>query len=63
MNEPENPNSMVMGQQTAHTVGTTWNLWLLDPAGGPNGVPGDYLFREAASFQFSQGLWGIFRVQ
>jgi hypothetical protein len=63
LNEPQNEFSQVLGQQTVHTVGTTWNLWLLEGAGGADGVPGDYLFREAASYQFSQGLWGIFRVQ
>ena len=60
---PDNPNSQVVGQQTAHTVGCNWNMWLLGGVGGPNGVAGDYLYREMSSFQFSQGLWGIMRVR
>ena len=59
--EPDNPTSNVWGAQTAHTVGHGFNLWI-DSAGGPAGVPGDYLFHEMSSFQFSQGLWGILRV-
>jgi len=55
--------SSVMGQQTANTVGSNWNLLLLDGAGGPNAVRGDFLFHEVSSPQFSQGLWGILRVQ
>ncbi|MEY4675404.1 MAG: hypothetical protein RL148_3188, partial [Planctomycetota bacterium] len=60
---PQNSLSATMGQQTTNTVGSNWNFVLLDGAGGPNGVRGDFLFREVSSFQFSQGLWGILRVQ
>jgi hypothetical protein len=31
-------------------------------AGGIYGVPGDYLYRDEASFGNYQGLWGILRV-
>jgi hypothetical protein len=31
-------------------------------AGGARGVTGDYLYRTQSSFQFDNGLWGIFRV-
>jgi hypothetical protein len=31
-------------------------------AGGARGVSGDYLYRTQSSFQFDNGLWGIFRV-
>jgi hypothetical protein len=31
-------------------------------AGGAFRITGDYLYRTQASFQFSGGLWGIFRV-
>jgi len=58
-----NTLSQTMGQQTANTVGSNWNLVMLDGAGGPDAVRGDFLFRELASFQFSQGLWGILRVR
>jgi hypothetical protein len=32
-------------------------------AGGDNAVPGDYLFRDHASFGNASGVWGILRVQ
>jgi hypothetical protein len=63
LDEPANPNSNVVGQQTAHSVGCNWNLVLREPAGGANRVAGDYLYGEVASYQFSQGLWGILRVR
>jgi hypothetical protein len=31
-------------------------------AGGARRVTGDYLFRTQSSFQFDNGIWGIFRV-
>jgi hypothetical protein len=31
-------------------------------AGGARRITGDYLFRTQSSFQFDNGLWGIFRV-
>ncbi|MEY3160311.1 MAG: hypothetical protein RIT25_302 [Planctomycetota bacterium] len=58
-----NTNTAVMGQQTGNTVGSNWNLLLLDGAGGPQRVRGDFLFHELSSFQLSQGLWGILRVR
>ena len=58
-----NPLSNVWGQQHSITVGSNLNLWLLDGAGGPNGVRGDFLFRELNLPMFAQGLWGIFRVR
>ena len=35
---------------------------VIDSAGGPNQVPGDYLYRSYTANQFVNGLWGIFRV-
>jgi hypothetical protein len=32
-------------------------------AGDFYGTPGDYLYRDQASFQFDNGLWGVFRVE
>jgi len=61
--EPNNPLSPLVGQQQGHTIGNNWNLWLHDGAGGAAGIARDYLVHEMASFQWSQGLWCIFRVQ
>jgi len=58
-----NTNTAVMGQQTGNTVGSNWNLLLLDGAGGPQRVRGDFLFHELSSFHLSQGLWCILRVR
>ncbi len=38
-----------------------WNI--MTKAGGPFSVPGDYLFRDLASFGNQNGLWGIVRVE
>jgi hypothetical protein len=35
---------------------------LKNGAGGKFLVPGDYLFRDLASFTFDGGMWGILRV-
>ncbi|MBI4284909.1 MAG: multicopper oxidase domain-containing protein [Chloroflexi bacterium] len=34
-----------------------------DGAGGPLGLPGDYLYRDSRNSFFEGGLWGIFRVK
>ena len=36
---------------------------VLPSAGGGNGVLGDYLYRDAASFGNASGVWGIMRVK
>ncbi len=38
-----------------------WNI--MTQAGGPFSVPGDYLFRDLASFGNQNGLWGLVRVE
>jgi hypothetical protein len=43
-------------------IGPTDHFNLLTTAGGAFRIPGDYLFRDMASFGFDGGLWGIFRV-
>ena len=58
--DPE-PNSMNLGTQGGHSARRHWNI-ILPNAGGGFGVTGDYLFRTQESFQFTNGLWGIFRV-
>jgi hypothetical protein len=35
---------------------------VLASAGGRNGIPGDYLYRDFLSTDFQQGSWGIFQV-
>jgi manganese oxidase len=42
-------------------TGTSWNI--LTKAGGSQSVPGDYLFRDVASFGNTNGIWGIVRVE
>jgi hypothetical protein len=53
---------MTIGSQSGHTARRHWNI-VLPSAGGPFRVPGDYLYRTQESFLFTDGLWGIFRVQ
>ncbi|MGE3353269.1 MAG: copper oxidase [Planctomycetota bacterium] len=60
--ERDNPLSPIIGQQQGHTIGGNWNLHFAQGAGGPERVRGDFLWRECASYQFSQGLWGLMRV-
>jgi hypothetical protein len=60
--EPSNPTSMILGAQGGMGVMRHFNVQPLYGAGGLTGTPGDYLYREMASFQFSGGLWGILRV-
>jgi hypothetical protein len=59
--DPE-PISMTIGTQGGHTARRHWNV-VLQSAGGVFKIPGDYLIRTQESFQFTNGLWGIFRVQ
>ncbi|HEV2853871.1 MAG TPA: hypothetical protein VHC97_13800 [Thermoanaerobaculia bacterium] len=35
---------------------------LVEEAGGPFKVPGDYLYRSAPAMHYNLGLWGLFRV-
>jgi hypothetical protein len=50
------------GSEAGIGPGSHLNLLLTNGAGGYYNTPGDYLYRDQASFQFSNGLWGIFRV-
>jgi hypothetical protein len=68
--EPWQANSTVQGNNpftfevgSYSGIGPTRHLnILINSAGGVNKVPGDYLYRTQESFQFTSGLWGIFRV-
>ena len=42
-------------------TGIGWNI--LTRAGGSRAAPGDYLYRDIASFGNLNGLWGIVRVE
>ncbi|MET0623676.1 MAG: Ig-like domain-containing protein [Pyrinomonadaceae bacterium] len=55
------PTSTTIGTQGGHTARRHWNI-VLRSAGGAFSQPGDYMYRTQESFQFTGGLWGIFRV-
>lgn len=57
-----NPYSEWKGSQAGHGPTNHFDAVLQNGAGGRFGIPGDYLYRDQASFQFDGGLWGIFRV-
>ncbi len=57
-----NPIGFAQGGQESWTPATHFDI-VLPSAGGGNGVAGDFLFRDKASFGISSGLWGILRVQ
>lgn len=59
----DNPLSEWKGSEGGIGPGTNLNLLLSNGAGGAFHAPGDYLYRDQASFQFDGGLWGIFRVE
>ena len=58
----ENPEAMYLGGQESVTPNAHFDV-VLPKAGGVAGVPGDYLFRDQASFGNTNGLWGILRVE
>ncbi|MDI1294080.1 MAG: hypothetical protein PSV18_15250 [Methylobacter sp.] len=70
--EPYTNGSTVMGKnnwsewkgsEPGIGAGSHLNLLITNGAGGYYGTPGDYLYRDQASFQFDNGLWGVFRVE
>ena len=58
----DNPIGFYLSAQESITPGNHFDI-VLPSAGGPNAVPGDYLFRDQASFGNTDGLWGIMRVE
>ena len=56
-----NPLTFEIGSYSG--IGPTRHLNILTQAGGLTRVVGDFLYRTQDSFNFSGGLWGIFRVQ
>ena len=57
-----NPLGFYQGGQESIWPGTHYDI-VLPSAGGGNEVPGDYMFRDVASFGSASGLWGILRVE
>ena len=57
-----NPLSEWKGAQQGHGASNAFNAVLENGAGGAFKVKGDYLYRTQSSFQFDNGIWGIFRV-
>jgi manganese oxidase len=55
-----NPFTFEVGSYSG--IGPTRHDNILTTAGGLFSRPGDYLYRTQESFQFTNGLWGIFRV-
>jgi len=55
------PTSTTIGTQGGHSARRHWNI-VLRSAGGAFKQPGDYMYRTQESYQFTGGLWGIFRV-
>ena len=58
----ENPQGFEQGGQESFNAPSHFEV-VLRKAGGAGAVPGDYLFRDHASFGNASGLWGILRVQ
>ena len=57
-----NPLSEWKGAQQGHGASNHMDAIPVNGAGGARAVTGDYLYRTQSSFQFDNGLWGIFRV-
>jgi hypothetical protein len=57
-----NPLSEWKGAQQGHGASNHMDVVPVNGAGGARKVAGDYLYRTQSSFQFDNGLWGIFRV-
>ncbi|HEX8245068.1 MAG TPA: hypothetical protein VF541_16275, partial [Longimicrobium sp.] len=57
-----NPWSEWKGARDGHGPGEHFEVIPRHGAGGINRVPGDYLFRDQASFGFDFGIWGVLRV-
>lgn len=57
-----NPLSQMIGSQEGIGPGNHFDIVPSNGAGGAYRILGDYLFRDEASFDANQGLWGIFRV-
>jgi hypothetical protein len=57
----DNPLGFYRGAQEGIGAGSHFDV-VLESAGGPNAVPGDYLINDEAAFGSFAGSWGILRV-
>jgi len=57
----KNPIGFYLGGQESVTPGQHFDL-RLENTGGANGIAGDYLWRDQASFGNTDGIWGLMRV-
>jgi hypothetical protein len=57
-----NPLSEWKGAQQGHGASNHMDAVPVNGAGGARRITGDYLYRTQSSFQFDNGIWGIFRV-
>jgi hypothetical protein len=57
----DNPLAWYLGGQESWTPMGHFDI-VLEEAGGADGVTGDYLFRDHASFGVTDGIWGIMQV-
>ncbi|HEU4453961.1 MAG TPA: multicopper oxidase domain-containing protein [Longimicrobium sp.] len=58
-----NPLSEVKGARDGHGPSNHHDIIPKNGAGGKYKVPGDYLYRDQASFLFDGGIWGLLRVK
>lgn len=58
-----NPISEFRGSQEGMSASNHFDIVLQNGAGGAFNIPGDYLFRDQASFLMDAGRWGLLRVQ
>ena len=58
-----NPLSEVKGARDGHGPSNHHDIVPKNGAGGKYKVPGDYLYRDQASFLFDGGIWGLLRVK
>ena len=57
-----NPLSEYKGTRDGHGPTNHHDVLPKNGAGGKYKIPGDYLFRDQASFLFDGGIWGLLRV-
>ena len=57
----QSPISFYQGAQDLVTPSAHWDM-VMPSAGGTGAVPGDYLFRDVASFGNLGGVWNLVRV-
>jgi len=58
----DNYQSSLYSSQAGHGPMNHFDILFSNDAGGSLHVPGDYLWRNQASFQFDAGHWGLLRI-